>query len=453
LTEPQRLVVVAASPAVFDSRLDRYARTAAERGHEVTVVALSRPGLPVDEVDPSGFRTLRLDVRAIDGLPAGRGLRRRLPPLGRFGRADAVLGPTTAPPSDAATAAPTSWSSPAPGGPRPRGRMRGAVDWLVARARFPLTIRGQASAAIEAAPPADVYLGMGFGAIPVAHALAKRNGGRVVYDIGDVYLEARNLARLRGPLREWLARLERGWARRADALTTANDAYADLLAKRLRAGRPVVIRNTPPRHVPASDAPGRLRRMAGLPVEARVVLYHGGLVEERGVEQLLEAIVLVRDAVLVLLGYGSLEGTIRRRVSDDGLADRVVVLPAVPPGELLDTIASADVAAMPIQPTTLNHRYTTPNKLFEAMAVGVPILASDLPGMAPIVREVDGGVLVDPTDPADIARGLRSLLELPTDARAAMRDRLLGAARDRYCWEVERETYLALLGRLTGRPW
>ena len=50
------------------------------------------------------------------------------------------------------------------------------------------------------------------------------------------------------------------------------------------------------------------------------------------------------------------------------------------PTELLDWVAAADVVAMPIQPSTLNHRLTTPNKLFEALAAGVPVVASDLPG-------------------------------------------------------------------------
>ena len=54
---------------------------------------------------------------------------------------------------------------------------------------------------------------------------------------------------------------------------------------------------------------------------------------------------------------------------------------------------------MPIQPSTLNHRLTTPNKLFEAMAVGVPVVASDRPGMAGIVRESGGGSAGDPTSP------------------------------------------------------
>src|SRR5438128_690851 len=72
--------------------------------------------------------------------------------------------------------------------------------------------------------------------------------------------------------------------------------------------------------------------------------------------------------------------------------DRIHVLPAVAPADLHDWVASADVVAMPIQPSTLNHRLTTPNKLFEAMAAGVPVVASDLPGMATIVTETGCGV-------------------------------------------------------------
>ena len=111
-------------------------------------------------------------------------------------------------------------------------------------------------------------------------------------------------------------------------------------------------------------------------------------------------------------------------------------MPAVPPDELLGWVAAADVVAMPIQPSTLNHRLTTPNKLFEAMAVGVPVVASDLPGMAPIVRETGCGVVCDPTDPAAIAAAIASILDAPggraprvpgAGARGRARDVLLGA--------------------------
>jgi glycosyltransferase involved in cell wall biosynthesis len=108
---------------------------------------------------------------------------------------------------------------------------------------------------------------------------------------------------------------------------------------------------------------------------------------------------------------------------------------------------------MPIQPSTLNHRLTTPNKLFEAMAAGVPVVASDLPGMAAIVRETGCGRLVDPTDPAAIAAAIRAILDAPPAERRALRDRALAAAHGPYSWERQMGLLVEEYGRLTGRPW
>jgi glycosyltransferase involved in cell wall biosynthesis len=453
--------MVSASTAEYDSRGDRYARSAAARGHDVTVVARWRAGLAHEATDPSGFRIIRLAVHAVDGFPLGTWLRKRLPILGRIGRPGATLGAylgadgDASPSQPAATpvdASPLAAASSAAPVTRAGRRLR-PLDWVVARLRLPLTIRAYAATALSVAPPADVYLAMGFWAIPAAIALGRRHGGRVIYDIGDLYLDARSLAQLRGPIRSYLKRAERRWARDADALVTANEAYADLLARRLGAGRPTVILSTPPRYASPAEAPHRFHDVAGIPIGVPVVLYHGGLFAERGIEQLLDAIALVPDAVLVLMGYGPLVPMLERRVREAVPVGRIVLLPPVSPVELPDWVASADLVAIPIQPTTLNHRYSTPNKLWEAIGVGVPVLASDLPGMAAVVRELDAGVLVDPTDPLDIARAIRDELGRPPKSRAALRERLLAAARTRYSWDIQVETYLALLGRVTGKPW
>jgi glycosyltransferase involved in cell wall biosynthesis len=107
---------------------------------------------------------------------------------------------------------------------------------------------------------------------------------------------------------------------------------------------------------------------------------------------------------------------------------------------------------MAIQPTSWNHRFTTPQKLWEAIAGGVPVVASDLPGMADVVRKLDCGVLVDPTDPMAIARGIRAIVDAPPDERAAMRARTWRGGQERYNWEHETQTLLALYNEVMARP-
>jgi glycosyltransferase involved in cell wall biosynthesis len=296
---------------------------------------------------------------------------------------------------------------------------------------------------------------MAYMGIPIALALGERDRAPVVYDARDIYLEARNLARSRGITRWLAARAERGWAARSRRVITVNDAYADVMAERLRVRRPLVVMNCSYRYTPVEPRERRFHDRFGLEPESRVVLYHGGLFPHRGIEELLAALpALPPDIHLVLMGYGVLEPEFRRRAAEEpGLAGRVWLMNAVPPADLLDWVACADVVAMPIQASTLNHRLTTPNKLFEAMAAGVPSVVSDLPGMAAIVRETDCGVLVDQTSPSAIGAAITRITTLPPDEWRAWRERCLAAAHERYNWETQVRLLLDEYGRITGRPW
>ncbi len=295
---------------------------------------------------------------------------------------------------------------------------------------------------------------MAYMGIPIGLDLGRRDGAPVVYDARDIYVDAANVARLPGPARRLFGLVERRWARRASRVATVNEPYAAVMEQRFGVPHPLVVLNCSYRRDPPAVPLRLFHERLGLDPATRVVLYQGGFSRDRGIEQLIDALPsLPGDAILVLLGYGSLQAELERRAREPGLAGRLHVLPAVAPTELLDWVGSADVVAMPIQPSTLNHRLTTPNKLFEAMAAGVPVVASDLPGMAGIVRETGCGVLCDPTSPAAIASAIQSILEAPGTERAAYRKRALAAAHGRYSWEAQVEILLAEYGRLTGRPW
>ena len=114
------------------------------------------------------------------------------------------------------------------------------------------------------------------------------------------------------------------------------------------------------------------------------------------------------------------------------------------PPDIPGAIAAADVSAMPVEGDTLNHRLNTPTKLFDAMGAGVPVVASDLPGMAPIVRATGCGELCDPDDPVDIARAIRTIIEATPERRAGYREAALRAARDIYAWEHQAPVLLDL---------
>ena len=294
---------------------------------------------------------------------------------------------------------------------------------------------------------------MAYMGIPVGLALGRRDRAPVVYDARDIYVDAANIARMPSLARRQFAWIERRWARQASRVITVNEPYAAVMAERFGVTTPLVVMNCSYRQVSTGPRPRRLRDRLGLGADVPIILYHGGLARDRGIEQLIESLPAIPAAMLVLLGYGPLQAELEARAADPALGGRLAVLPAVPPTELLDWVGSADVVAMPIQPTTLNHRLTTPNKLFEAMAAGVPVMASDLPGMAGIVRETGCGVLVDPTDPSAIAAAIRGLLALPVAEREAIGRRGLEAHLARYNWERQVGSILDEYGRLTGRAW
>ena len=441
---PQRAVLVLPTAAEFDSRTYRIASALAARGHAVTVLARLGAGLTSEERHPAGYTILRVPVSAIDGLPFPGAVRAIRDLLRRADARRGRRGPAGPGTTDDAGGTTTTERS---------GVLRRFGAGVVRRLAIQLTVRAQARASRAICPPADLLHGMAYMGIPIALGLGRRQRVPVVYDARDIYLDAGNLARLSGSMRWLVGRAERGWARRADRVITVNRPYAEVMAGRWRIDEPLIVMNCAHRYEPPSPREHRFHDALGLDPATRVVVYQGGFSRDRGIEQLIAAIPDVPDATLVLLGYGSLQGELERIAADPATGGRVRIMPAVPPTELLAWIASADVVAMPIQPTTLNHRLTTPNKLFEALAAGVPVVASDLPGMAPIVRETGCGLLVDPTDPKAIAAALRDVLATPPDEMAEWRARCSAAARETYNWERQMDGLLAEYGRLTGRPW
>jgi glycosyltransferase involved in cell wall biosynthesis len=140
------------------------------------------------------------------------------------------------------------------------------------------------------------------------------------------------------------------------------------------------------------------------------------------------------------LGFGPLETQLRGESA--AAPDRIVVGPAVPPGELLTWTAGADVAFVGTPPVTRNQILTTPNKLFEAAMAGVPVVVADGTFTARLVREHALGVVVEPWTPAAVAAAIAGLLDASPDERDARRRAIRATALESLNWEIERRPLL-----------
>ncbi len=430
----RKVVLLLGNPFLADSRSWKLARSLAERGHTVTVVARWKPGLPPDEI-VDGTHVIRLPEPRLGRLGAPR--------LPGGTRADERTIPS--PGTSATDHHPARVIVRALSGARRRAGslVVETLGRLVQGVRYLMFARLSAAGIDRAVGAADVWQAEGLVQLPIALELRRRRGGIVVYDSRDLDSQSARFARLPRLWRRLLMARERGWARSADAIVTANQPYAAAI-EASTGRRPTIVWNGPLAPDPTQSRTAH--EALGLPLDTRIVLALGQLAPDRGLEELCAAIGEVPGVVLVLVGSGTLEDHIRGLAASMPWADRIRVHPAISPAAIPAWTASAEVAAMPIRGTTLNHRLTTPTRLFDALGAGVPVVAGDLPGMAEIVRTTGCGVLCDPDDPASIAVAIRTILQATPERRAEYRRACLAAALGTFAWGRQVDVLLGVYG-------
>jgi glycosyltransferase involved in cell wall biosynthesis len=433
---PARIAILSHGTSAFDSRAQRIARTWAARGDAVTLYSRYMPGLPREQ-ELDGYRLVRIPLDESDARLAQREERRTATDAGAAPSRPAAAGP----------GALRRVVSRLPTGTLIRHRFR----------QFPRRPLQRAPWYVRQVEPHDIWHGMWAGSLPALEQVRAAHGGHTVYDARDVFLRSRMFDHMPRWQRAILTRYESRWAKAADAVVQVSPEYAAMTERDLGLGHVAVVRNCPERWDPPTPRPDRIRTLLGLSAATRIVLYQGRVMGDRGIEQAMDAILEVPGAVLVVMGFGNQNGDQSTRdpyVAASQQAPyqgKVHVIDPVPPTELLSWSASADVMVMAVQPRSENHRYMTPQKLWEALAAGVPVVAADLPGFRSVVAEVGCGELVDPTSPSAIAAGIRRLLDLGPEGIRAVGDRGLAAAHDRYNWETQAEVLEGIYADLLAR--
>lgn len=235
----------------------------------------------------------------------------------------------------------------------------------------------------------------------LANHLARR-GRKLVYDTHEFYTEVPELVGRPMVRRVWLA-IERWIFPKLRTVITVNDSIAK--AYRDRYGNTVhVVRNIPMKRElgPVPD-----RSALGLPEDRRILVMQGaGLNIQRGVE---EAVLAMKDLpgyLLLLIGGGDVLPVAERMVAEHRLSDRVRFVDRLPYERMMDFTRNADLGLTLDKDSNLNYRFSLPNKLFDYLNAGIPVLATDLPEVAGIVRKYNAGLVIPTADPALIARAV-----------------------------------------------
>jgi glycosyltransferase involved in cell wall biosynthesis len=289
----------------------------------------------------------------------------------------------------------------------------------------------------------EVFVAHDLPMLPVAHLACQRCGLKLVYDSHELYSEQEFSSREK---QRW-AEIEAKYIGGCDAVITINPSIARELERRYRIKDVTVIYN--------ADRTGELpvnrylfHRAFGMDSMQKVLLFQGGLSGGRNLEVLVEAMQLVQNPYLnlVIMGDGRLGTSLKKKVIALKLADRVHLHPAVPQSELVAFSSSADAGIIPYQATCLNNYYCTPNKLFEFIAAGLPILASDLPELRRMVQSHDIGLVGDMSSPGATAQLIDEFFS--DSHRFTAWQQRVAEARKIICWEKEGEKLVAIFEAL-----
>ena len=293
--------------------------------------------------------------------------------------------------------------------------------------------------------PADIYQAHDLNTLPVAWWAARKHGAKLVYDSHELYLD-RNRVTPRGKIDDYLlSRMEKFLVQRCDAVITVNQSIAKVLSERYRIPEPHILMNAPvaKSHV-EQKVSETLRSLLSIPSDHYILLYCGGITFNRGLEKVIESLTYLPDCYLVFMGYGSdnFKEELQTIADELGVASRFSFFGPVPSSQVTTFAACADLGVAPIENVCLSYYYCSPNKVFEYLNAGLPVIASDFPEMRSVIDEFEVGAVFDPGDPQDIARAARGVLDNPEISRE-MKQKTIKAAKQ-FNWENEAVKFLSI---------
>ncbi|MBP6977763.1 MAG: glycosyltransferase [Bacteroidales bacterium] len=232
-------------------------------------------------------------------------------------------------------------------------------------------------------------------------------------------------------------RIEKWIFPRLKEVITVNDSIAHLYHQEYGT-RLHVVRNIPPNRATGNTM---TRRELNLPENKYIVLLQGaGINIQRGAEEAIEAMQYLDDAILLIIGGGDIVSVLPDMVGRLHLEEKVFFIPKQPFERLFHFTRCADIGITLDKDTNINYRFSLPNKLFDYIHAGLPVLASPLPEIRKIIEKYKVGMMIESHDPKHIAERIDIMLK-DTERRKVWKENLRIATAE-LNWENEKKILL-----------
>jgi glycosyltransferase involved in cell wall biosynthesis len=260
----------------------------------------------------------------------------------------------------------------------------------------------------------------------------------LIYDSHEYFTEVPELVSRPKVQRVW-KRIEEYVVPKLPEMITVNQSIADLFHEKY--GIKVhIIRNIPMRKMLPAPAS---RQEVGLDPNKHILVLQGsGINIHRGSEELLDAMQYLDDCQLVIIGGGDVLPILKEKVAANHWDDRVKFFPRMPYQQMMAITQLAELGFTLDKDTNLNYRFSLPNKLFDYIQAGVPIIASHLTEIERIITDYNIGAFIDNHEPKTIAATIQNALN-DEKILSLWKNNLIFAAQN-LCWENEEGVLLRI---------
>lgn len=264
----------------------------------------------------------------------------------------------------------------------------------------------------------------------------KIKGIPLVYDSHEYFTEVPELVSRKKIQKIW-KRIERFVFPNLKEVITVNDSIADLYENEYGI-RPTVVRNVSPlRKVNAVSG----RSALNLPEDKALLILQGsGINIERGAEEMVEAMEFIPYAVLLIVGGGDVIDKLKDITVKLHLEEKVIFIPRQPYEQLFNLTKAADLGLTLDKDTNINYRFSLPNKLFDYIQAGTPVIASPLTELKKIIEKYEIGDFIPGHEPEKIAVKINEVLA-NQKLMDTWRKNLKFAAKE-LCWENEEQVLI-----------